>query len=441
MNFEAQGRRKGLIRAATLACCLLGVLNPAMSHAAAGDDLFAQGVRAFKEGNFSVAADLFQRARTEGVDTPALFYNLGASLYKLERYADAEQAFRLCANDPTWASLAYYNIGLAAYQRGDHTLAADYFERAWRTTDNDDVRALALTMLDRLDTTIRNRARGSVALNVGRNDNVMLAADDRVLGTTEEADWFADLYASATGQWGVRPNAPYWNASFYNINYAHLSQNNTSELTLAAGRPGSFDAWRTDVRARYQYVLLRGRALEQIAAVRVKGTRDLAEGRELYLRAELSAIDTLDEDFDFLDGMRQEIDVSTSHRLGDGRVEWGATLEHNNRRDLDTGAEFLSYSPTRYGVWAWGTWPAGGRWRMESTLRYRLGRYADPERRGGTAVGTREDGEFEATLRIRYRLSPIWHVVGEYNVTDNNSNFNEFAYTQRILSLGITRSL
>jgi tetratricopeptide (TPR) repeat protein len=438
MIFGTQGR-KGLTRVATFACCLLGLLNPVTLHAAAGDDLFTQGVRAFKDGDFSVATDFFQRARAAGVDTPALFYNLGASLYKLGKYIDAEQAFRLCASDPAWAPLAYYNIGLAAYQRGDHTLATDYFERAWRTTENEEVRALALTMLDRIDTTISNRTHGSIAFDLGHNDNVLLTADDRVLGTTEEADGFADLLASATGQWGTSPDAPYWNVSFYNINYARLSDNNTSELTLGAGQPVTFDAWHTDVRARYQYVLLRGHALEQIASVRVKGTRNLADGRALHVRAELSTIDTFDEDFNFLDGSRQEIDVSMNHRIGDGRIEWGTTFEHNNRRDLDTGIEFLSYSPIRYGLWVWGAWPAGGRWRLESTLRYRLSRYADHERRGGTTVDAREDGEFEATLRVRYLLSPVWHVIGEYNVTDNNSNFNEFAYTQRILSLGITR--
>lgn len=426
---------------AILAYCLLALLHPTMLQAASGDEFFIHGVRAFNGGNFSAAADFFQRARAAGVNTPALFYNLGASLYKLGKYADAERAFRLCANDPTWASLAHYNIGLTAYRRGDHKLAAANFERAWRIGDNREVRALALTMLDRLNPAIGTRIRGTVDVSIGHNDNVTLATNDRVLDTTEEADWFVDLFAFATGQWGTRSDAPYWNVSFYNINYVDLSDNNTSELALGTGKSATFGTWDIDVNAGYQYVSLHGHALEHNASVRVEGARAITGGPELHISAKLSAIDTFDEDFDYLDGSRGEIEVWLSHQVGDGSIDWGTAFENDDRRDIDTGAEFLSYSAKRYGLWAWGSWPAGDRWRIESTLKYSLSRYADPERRGGIEMDKREDGEFEVGARLRYRLSPVWSMAGEYSLTDNNSNFSEFAYRQRVLWLGVAHSL
>jgi len=438
MRFIREGQNK-LARAATLTCCLLGMLSPVTLRAANGDELFAQAVRAFKEGNYSVAVGLFERARTEGINTPALFYNLGASLYKLRRYADAEQAFRLCVNDPTWAALAHYNIGLTQYQRGQHNGAAEHFERAWRTTDNQEIRALALTMLDRIDGTRASRTRGSFAFNVGHNDNVTLTANDRTIGATQEPDWFVDLTASATGEWGTAADAPYWNASLDNISYAHVSENNTTEIQLDATQPATFERWHTDVGVRYQYFLLRGRALEHIASLRAKATRNVADGVDLHLRTELGTVGAIDDNYDFLDGSHGEIELSLSQRVGGGHVEWGTTFEHDHRRDLDTGTDFLSYSPMRYGLWTWGAWPLGGGWRIESTVSFTRNRYADAERRDGVVLGTREDDELEASLRLRYRLSPLWYAVAEASYTDNDSNFSEFSYKQRILSLGVVR--
>jgi hypothetical protein len=118
----------------------------------------------------------------------------------------------------------------------------------------------------------------------------------------------------------------------------------------------------------------------------------------------------------------------------------GATLERDNRRDLDTGTEFQSYSPTRYGLWVWGAWPFSDSWRLESKAQYRTSRYADPERRGGITLDTRSDDEIEAMLRIRYRATPSWYAFAEYSYTDNDSNFSEFSYARRILSLGAQRS-
>ena len=433
-----EGSRVKLTRTAALLCCLLG-MTPTLGATATGNELFAEGVRAFKNGKYSVAVDYFGRARAQGVTAPALFYNLGVSLYKLGRYAEAENAFRTIANDPAWGPLAYYNIGLAAFQRDNRAVARDYFDRAWRTSEDLEIRALSLTMLGRLGSDAVDRTRGFIETSLGYSDNVTLTTNNQTLDSAREGDAFIDLFASATGQWRSAADALHWVAELDHTGYQDLSDDNITELLLGVGKLSTLGAWQTDTAARYEYVLAGGHSFQQAPSARLRATRDFDDDRALHLQVEVSAIDTLNEEFDHLDGYRQELELSWSHRAGIGHIEWGATLENDRRKDLETGTEFFSYSSTGYGAWIWSSWPLGAGWYVEPSLSYSVNRHADPDRRAGGRIETRVDGELEFTLRARCRLTPTWRLIAEYSFTDNHSNFEEFSYEQNIVSLGVAR--
>jgi tetratricopeptide (TPR) repeat protein len=429
-----------LARLATWWWCLLGMcLLAPMASAATSGELFARGVTAFKSGNFASALQYFQQAQIAGLDLPTLHYNLGVSLYKLGRYADAEAEFRACARDPAWAALANYNAGLAAYQRGQRATAAEYFDRAWRTADSEEVQALALTMLERTDPIASRRARGTLELNLGHNDNVTLVADNQTLQASNKSDQFVELFASATGQWTEGSNTPRWDASLYHLGYAHLTDNNVTDLLLGADQPVAIGQWRTDFAAQWDYALRDGQRFQQIASARVETVRELSNRGDLRASLRASAIHALDPNFAFLDGSRQEFGVSLMQPAASGQMRLGVALERNNREDLTTTSEFFSFSPTRHSLWLKGSWPLATYWRLEPTARYTRSRYADPDRRASGLVETREDNERQLALRARYRLTPVWQLVGEYSYTDNRSNFSEFAYSQHVTSIGISR--
>lgn len=420
--------------------CLLGLwLLAPVAAAATGSQLFAQGVSAFKGGDFQSAVRYFREARAIGFDVPALYYNLGASLYKLGRFAEAEQAYLVCARDPIWTPLAYYNAGLSAYRRGQRTAAAGYFERAWRIADSDEVRALALTMLERTDPSGARRARGSLAFNFGYNDNVTLAADSQTLQTTSEADTFSEIVASATGRWGHNAGALRWDAALYDLRYATLSDNNITSVALGIGKPARLASWYTDLSARWEYALRDGHQFQQIASVRLDGVRDRSNHGDLRLGLQLSTIDSLDPNFAFLEGTRQEVDLSLGQRLAKGRTRFGLVVERSDRADLTTASEFFSFSRLRYELRFTGSWPLGGYWRVEPTARYARSRYADPDRRARGLVETREDTEKQLGLRAICKLTAVWRLLGELSYVDNESNFAEFSYLQRVLWVGANR--
>lgn len=422
------------------AWCLFGLwFLASVAGAATGDQLFAQGVGAFKNGNFDLAVIYFQQARAAGLDLPTLYFNLAASLYKLGRYAQAEEAFRMCARDPLWSSLANYNAGLAAYQRGQRAAAADYFKYASRIGDSDEVRGLALAMLERVDPAASREPRGTLTVNAGYNDNVTLSADSQTLAASSESDYFSEVLASATGWWGKNSRTLRWDASLYDLRYRELSGNNITSVALGVGKPSRVASWYSNFGGQWEYVLRNGRRFQQIGSLRVTGIRDRQNGGDLRLGAQVSVIDALDSEFAFLDGSRQEIEASIGQRVGAGHTRFAFGIERNDRADLAIANEFFSFSPLRYRVSFAGSWPVRGYWRFQPSVSYTRSRYADADLRASGMVATREDDERQVTLRASYRLTDFWRLFGDYTYTDNRSNFPEFSYSQHVISLGASR--
>lgn len=52
------------------------------------------GIEQFREGNYPLAREHFERSLALGADTPALRYNLGVVCYKTGDYAAARNHFR-----------------------------------------------------------------------------------------------------------------------------------------------------------------------------------------------------------------------------------------------------------------------------------------------------------------------------------------------------------
>lgn len=415
---------------------------PAFAFAAptAADAAFSRGVSAFQQGQYTAAVDYFNEARAAGLDKPSLYYNLGVSLYKLGRYREAEAAFRTCANDAAWRALAYYNMGLAAHERGERARAIEYFEESVRTSGSDNVRALATTMLERLGGVVSTAVQGTLAVDAGYNDNVTLTADNQLLQTTRESDAFLRLLATAGGRFTLAGGPIRWETSIYHVNYRKLDENNLTESFVGASKPIPLGDWRTEMGVEGEYLWLGGDRFQRVASLRLQAQHPLSGERHVRTRVRLSKIHSVDDDYDFLAGSRQEVDVSFGTPALAGYARAGLTVEFNDRVDLHTATEFYSYSPTRYQVWVVGSWPIGAQWRIEPSVVYYRSRYNDPDYRDTGEIATRRDEYLQLSLQTRYRLNAQWRVAGEYTYARNASHFSTFDYTQRVVSLGMTRT-
>lgn len=427
--------------ARVIGCLLLLLTVTPQAMAGAAEEFFEQGVKAFHSGDFRAAKQSFERARDAGMDSGTLYYNYGSTLYKLERYAEAQAAFAICARDPAWAALARYNMGLAAFQQGQRAEAAEYFDQAWRHTDDTKLTALAQTMLERIDPMAHWYPRGTFSFSLGHDSNVVLSDSTQSIPAAGKADTFTELLASTGARLGGGSGAPRWEAALYDLRYSDLHDFSITQILLGMHVPLRFGYWHSEVGGQGWYILRDGSAFQQVVALKAGTTREWAGQRSLRFNLGYDRIEALDNNFQFLDGQRLEFGATATQPAGAGWVYYGVTHEHHDRKDLSVGGEFFSYSPSRAAFWLKGSWPVGARWRLEPMVRSQFSRYADQDRRASGVVQTREDNEWQAGLLARYRLTAAWQFTGEYIYSGSHSNFDEYSYTRHQLLIGVTRPL
>jgi hypothetical protein len=419
----------------------LFILLTVTPHAVAGaaEEFFAHGVKAFLAGDFQVAKQSFEQARDAGMDSSALYYNYGSTLYKLERYAEAQAAFAVCARDPAWAALARYNMGLAALQQGNRAEAAENFDQAWRQTDDIKLAALAQTMLERIDPTAHWYPRGTFSFSLGHDSNVVLSDSTQSIPAAGKADTFTELLASTGARLGSGLDAPRWEAAIYDLRYSSLKEYGMTEVLLGIHVPWRLGFWYNEVGGQGWYSMRDGGAFQQAVGLKASTVREWASNRALRFDLRYDQIESIDNNFQFLEGTRLEIGATATQPTGAGWMYYGVTYEQHNREDLAVGGEFFSYSPSRVTLWLKGSWPFGARWWLEPMVRSQFSRYADEDRRASGVVQTREDSEWQAGLRARYRLTVAWQLTGEYIYTSSHSNFDEYSFTRHQLLIGVMR--
>lgn len=424
-----------------IGCLLILLTATPQAVAGAAEKFFDRGVKAYLSGDYKVAKQSFERARDAGMDTGALYYNYGSTLYKLERYAEAEAAFAVCARDPAWTALARYNMGLAAFQQGKSAEASEYFDQVSRLTDDASLAALAQTMLERVDPMADWYPRGTFSLSLGYDSNVALTDSTQSIPAAGKGDEFTELLASTGARLGGAPGAPRWEAAIYDLRYSTLHEFGITEMLLGMHVPWRLGSWYSEAGGQGWYVLRDGNAFQQVVALKAGTTREWADHRALRFDLRYDWIESIDNNYQFLDGQRLKIGATSTQPAGAGWVYYGATYERHDRKDLALGGEFFSFSPSRAGLWLKGSWPLGGRWRLEPMVRGQFSRYADADRRSGGIAKTREDREWQVGVLARYRLSLAWQLTGEYIYSGSRSNFDEFSYTRHQILIGVMRPL
>jgi len=409
-----------------------------VAQAAAAHEEFARGVTAFRDGDFEAAERFFGQAREAGLDTAALYFNLGSTLYKLGRYAEAQQAFALCAHDPAWTALCRYNIGLTLWQQGDRAAAAGHFSWAWRQTEDRKIAALSLAMLQRVDPMARWVPRSQVGISLGYDSNVVLYDQALSASSSGKSDLYTELVASAGAHLGSGNIAPLWQVSLYDLRYFDLTDYSISQFQLGMDFPWRLGSWTSAAGGQWRYLWLDGNAFQQIGTLRAFSEYSFSRDTAVQVNVRYEQIDSLDNNYLYLEGQRLEAGTWMTQPVARGWISYGLTYDHNNRNDLNTGTDFYSYSPDRYALWWRGSWPLGSRWRLEPSVRYRTSRYADDDRHGGITQ-VREDKEWLAGFLVRWRLTGTWRLTGEYIYTSSRSNYSEFSYTRHQVQLGVLR--
>jgi len=434
-----------LSRLVVIALLLSIVPWQAVRGAADGAQVFEEGVRAFRAGDYQAALQSFLDALRAGLDTPGLHYDLGTTYYRLGRYAEAEREFRALAPDPKWAPLAHYNLGLTAQRAGRPQQAMEYFGQTYRTTTDPNLRTLAATALERLGGALPSPTTSAVvSLAGGYDSNATLSPDAATAGVSHQGDRFAEALAAASHRLAGN-TARGWvvHGSLLVRKYADLSQFDVAGSRAGLSYETDSSRVQTSVGTYFDTAYFGGDRLEQIASVDVQARTPLDAGGDLRGRYQLGHI-AGGGGFEYLDGWQQRLSADAGFAPGSALVRVGYQLELNDRRDLEQGGEFFSVSPTRHSLFASVALRNVAGWQAEARGEYRVSRYRDANRlavTGGTVEVTRKDDRFGFALRANRRLAPLWRAFVDYSYYRNESNLDTYDYSRQQLMAGIEAAL
>lgn len=398
---------------------------------------FDRGIAAFQAGDYGAALQSFLEAQRAGLDTPGLHYNLGATYYRLQRYSEAEREFQALAHSPAWTALASYNLGLIAQRMGRLALAKEYFAQALRTATDHKLRMLAATALGRLESATPTRVVAVGSIAGGYDSNATLTPDAATAGTSHQGDLFADSLAAASyrlgGNAASRVDAQ---AGFLLRKYQDLHQFDQAGLRLGLTHETNPGPWQTSLGAFFDATYFGGSPFQRAAVIDAGARRRLGSAflRGLYdgQRIEGGA------GFEYLDGWQHQLSVDAGFALASAVMRIGYQLELNDRRDLQQGADFLSYSPTRHSVFAIVALPNVAGWWAEARGEYRFSRYDDPYvLNGGTLVIEREDNRYGIAVHAYRSLTGPWRVFADGSYYRNDSTIDTYDYSRYQVLAGI----
>lgn len=406
-----------------------------------GTQAFDRGIQVFRAGDYQGALQSFLDARQAGVDTPNLRYNLGVTYYRLGRYAEAGYEFQALARDPEWAPLARYNLGLIAQRMGRRQQAIDHFEQARIATIDPNLGALAATALERLDGPSQ-RTGAVVSLAGGYDSNVTLSPDAATAGVSNQSDLFAETTAAASHRLaGDAAGGWYAHGGLVVRKYRDLNQFDLVGLRVGLSRETGSSRLQTSVGGYVDTAYIGSERFQQSAVADVQARGRLDAGGDWRGRYQFERI-AGGTGFEYLDGWQQRLSGETGFAAAPAFVRAGYQIELNHRRDLEQGADFSSYSPTRHSLFSTVILPNAGGWRGEVRGEYRVSRYGDPYRLdGGTTEVMRRDERYGIATRASRRLSAIWRAFIDYSYYRNRSTLNSYDYSRQQLMAGVEAAL
>ena len=391
--------------------------------AADPDTAWASGSEAFAAGRFDEALRHFEDARDSGLGGPAVHYNIAVSQYSMGDYGAARRTFQLIARQyPSMRGLAEYNVGLTERRLGNPDAAQRQFIAAYRHSNDEKVRALAVSQLTELERDTRSDWYGLVGVQVGHDDNVALRDSLGLPAGVSAESPTADLLATLRGP---LPGGLELDGSLYAVTYSDADEFDQVELRVGALYTIDRGDWRHRGGLYGVAGTIGGSSFNREANLDLRSTRYLGDDAAFELRLRYDEIKSAQLVFDGVEGSRSRLDLryrwnGVGHSLA---VRLG--LEENDRLDANA-------SPSRQRVQADYGYQINDRWELESLVSLRTSDYDDLSLR-------RTEDLFSAALRVVYETETAWQFSSSYQYSKNDSSDPMYSYDRNLLTVGFQR--
>lgn len=406
-----------------------------------GASAYLEGLQAYRAQHYEAALAAFSRAQAEGHADPNLIFNLGLVYRRLDRDAEARALFESLRAFADHRAAAEYQLGLIAVGQSQLKTAIGHLRAAVATAPNEGLRRVAQAALNRLGAApINPRPDLLLSLSAGHDSNPALVNDSFGIIKISDASAHVDAYAQArlplaTG----RRVAVDVSGDFYLREYLELSAFDQATLQVKGNLHRYWPGWRLSLAAGAEVTWLDDRRLQHLGLLETVLSH-IRGRRSLELRAQLGVVEAA-EPFTSLDGDRQRIGLRWRQPLAAAQILFDYQLELNQRRDLTSGPQFLSQSPTRHQVLAeLRHGPVAG-WGLDWQLRYRFSDYADDNRffgPGGEFLrATRRDQLYSVGLQARHALGARVTGLFGYRYDHNQSGLSIYDYDRHNLTVGV----
>ncbi len=371
-----------------------------------------------------------------------MYYNLGSTYFRLERYNEARSSFLQIVDDADWGGAAHYNLGLVAERQGQLARARNHYQQAYDRATSDAIRqrSAAKLELDGTGTSASSRWNTYLSAAGGYEDNAALTSDLSAPQAGGRGDEFFLLWG-ATSRYlhGDYRDGYRLVLSGYLQQYNRLDDFDLGTLGLEFSRDRQQADWHTRMSGRMHTYWIGGNIYGNRFSLGARGSRDFTD-RTLVLDGDLGYIDA-SRRYHYLSGWQTRGRVEMIQPMSAADLRLGYRLELNSRNDLSGGQEFFSYSPTRHLIFAELGRVSLGAAELTVGLDYEHSRYADrnvmQEQDSSFTSRKRRDNGWGALLRGDFGLGGGWHVFASYDYSQRDSNLAQYDYSSNRFLLGI----
>lgn len=395
---------------------------------------FNKAIVEFKAGRFDSASKAFERAREQGIDTPALNYNLGVTYYKLKKYELARQAFQRTARGNGWEALSYYNIGLIAYRQQDNEAARKYARMVLHGFADEKLYLLARRLL------LKASPTGSADYWVARFDaglgydsNVALTNNQSVLLSENDRDTFIDVALRAShSSLGNDSNSMHIYGGLFRTDYTKENAFDLSGIETGLDKQLGLGSWNLGLGGNWQYLDLDGSAFYSTGELVVTGTTGDQSHKGLNLTYRLKRFSEGSSDYKYLRGWQTAVAIASAYKTGEIRSRYGFEYQVDRREDLQVNGEEYSFSPSTGILFGNLKYMITGGWEVAGNLQLGSANYNTDDVRTGQAPVTRKDSYYEISLKLMRAISHSWRASAELSTLDNRSNIDEFDFKRNL---------
>ncbi len=408
----------------------------------AGQAAFSSGVSLFRQGRYANARAAFEKALAEGLRTPALFYDLGATEFKLGNLEAAKRNFKRISGDPRYGQYARYNLGLVARKQGDSAAARTYFSYVSRRASDPSLRELAHRQLKELGP-VRNvpKGVGFLELESGYDSNVILR---RLASTVTPSQKGSALFGILTGGsgllYGSWNHGLQWTGSVFYRGYTAVG--GYDQLLFQTGPKYRFPwgGWQWETAAELSYFRFGGATLETTAGVRAKASHSLGSNGTLSFDGGVSKANG-GSNYAYLGGHAYFAGLKGEWALGSTTFSVAYDHRVERRNGLQTGTQYFDVSPTSDRLVGAFDWAFAKHWSAGIRADYTHSRYQNPDvyTQNATLVTVQRVDDYSSLgLSVKRDLSKALYLELSAEHDNNSSTVARYTYAQNVYLLRLS---